>query len=259
MATSRDKNGFVTVQSGDSLWKIARDNGICYWRNLYYAGKNASFRTKRPDPNKIFPGDQVYVPTLKEVEPMEKKPSHKYAQVPLYTQSKLETCWRAAGKMVYAWRFPVAAERTFNTRIGKKYQTQETFLRGAEFSVFYKQKLHMQTANIGKTHWFHFNALHVTLALEGPVIMAMDVPKDPVDHAVVVIGYNLLQGVWYYIDPFVFVQKIEFSPLDVMNPSTAPQTATESLVPGAATPANMVRTVAIADGKLRGIAAWYPR
>lgn len=50
-----------TVVKGDTLWAIARRYGVT-WRELYEHGNNATFREKRPDPDRIYPGDVLWVP-----------------------------------------------------------------------------------------------------------------------------------------------------------------------------------------------------
>jgi hypothetical protein len=52
-----------TVQSGDSLSAIARQHGLASWRDIYFYEENANFRRKRPDPNRIYPGDELIIPT----------------------------------------------------------------------------------------------------------------------------------------------------------------------------------------------------
>lgn len=54
-----------TVKAGDSLARIARRHGVSSWGTLYNAPENAHFRTLRPDPNKIMPGDRLYIPESK--------------------------------------------------------------------------------------------------------------------------------------------------------------------------------------------------
>ena len=51
-----------TIRSGDTLTSIARRNGLASWRDLYYLPENATFRTKRPNPDRIFPGDVLMIP-----------------------------------------------------------------------------------------------------------------------------------------------------------------------------------------------------
>jgi hypothetical protein len=51
-----------TVRSGDTLTKIAQQNGYPSWKTIYYAIENGDFRRKRPNPNLIFPGDQIVLP-----------------------------------------------------------------------------------------------------------------------------------------------------------------------------------------------------
>jgi hypothetical protein len=52
------------VRSGDTLTAIARDQGFDSWRQLYNHPANAAFRARRPDPNRIFPGDQIVIPNI---------------------------------------------------------------------------------------------------------------------------------------------------------------------------------------------------
>jgi hypothetical protein len=50
------------VRSGDTLTRIARQHGIADWRHIYHAPENADFRRKRPNPDRIFPGDHLVIP-----------------------------------------------------------------------------------------------------------------------------------------------------------------------------------------------------
>jgi hypothetical protein len=52
-----------TVVAGDTLTRIAQKHGVPSWREIYYAAENAAFRRRRPDPNRIFPGDVVIIPS----------------------------------------------------------------------------------------------------------------------------------------------------------------------------------------------------
>lgn len=51
-----------TVREGDYLAKIAKQHGLGNWQRIYDHEQNAEFRKKRPNPNVIYPGDQVFVP-----------------------------------------------------------------------------------------------------------------------------------------------------------------------------------------------------
>jgi hypothetical protein len=51
------------VKHGDTLSGIAKHHGIHSWQALYNDPSNTAFRAKRPNPNLIFPGDQVNIPT----------------------------------------------------------------------------------------------------------------------------------------------------------------------------------------------------
>jgi hypothetical protein len=51
-----------TVHQGDCLSSIAYYCGLASWEVIYDDPNNADFRSLRPDPNLIYPGDQVYIP-----------------------------------------------------------------------------------------------------------------------------------------------------------------------------------------------------
>ena len=50
------------VQSGEWLDGIAKSYGFESWRDLYYADENAAYRTSHPDPNVLYPGDEIVIP-----------------------------------------------------------------------------------------------------------------------------------------------------------------------------------------------------
>jgi len=52
-----------TVQAGDTLVRIAERFGFADWREIYHAPENAAFRKARPNPDRIFPGDQLIIPS----------------------------------------------------------------------------------------------------------------------------------------------------------------------------------------------------
>ena len=54
--------GNHTVQQGECLSSIADSYGFADWHIIYDHAQNADFRQLRPDPNVIFPGDQLYIP-----------------------------------------------------------------------------------------------------------------------------------------------------------------------------------------------------
>ena len=58
----RDVAVTYTVQRGDTLSKIGRLHGVD-WNDIYQHPKNADFRKKRPNPDVIDVGDQLYIPT----------------------------------------------------------------------------------------------------------------------------------------------------------------------------------------------------
>ena len=64
VAPSSNKDGFwYTVKSGDWLDGIAKRNGLLSWKDIYYHEKNKAHREKRKDPNKLYPGDKLWIQT----------------------------------------------------------------------------------------------------------------------------------------------------------------------------------------------------
>ena len=55
------------VKRGEWLSKIGKKYGIS-WRTLYYHPTNEAFRKKRPNPDKIYPGDKLVIPDEKPRE-----------------------------------------------------------------------------------------------------------------------------------------------------------------------------------------------
>ena len=51
-----------TIKSGDTLSAIAKRNGFASWQEIYFHPDNAAFRKKRPNPDRIFPGDVLMIP-----------------------------------------------------------------------------------------------------------------------------------------------------------------------------------------------------
>src|SRR4051812_3687311 len=52
-----------TVKRGDTLTKIANRHGFRSWRALYDHPDNAGFKRLRPNPNLIYPGDVIQIPS----------------------------------------------------------------------------------------------------------------------------------------------------------------------------------------------------
>lgn len=71
----------VVVQ-GECLSSIAHDYGFRDWRVIYDDPANKDFKKKRPDPNTIFPGDEIVIP--------DKKPSNKSAKASVEQLNKFK-------------------------------------------------------------------------------------------------------------------------------------------------------------------------
>jgi N-acetylmuramoyl-L-alanine amidase len=50
------------VKQGECLSSIAKKYGFADWRTIYNHPENAGFRKKRPNPNLIYPQDEIYIP-----------------------------------------------------------------------------------------------------------------------------------------------------------------------------------------------------
>lgn len=66
-----------TVKKGDHLTKIAKLHGVADWRIIYDHTRNEAFRQRRPDPNFIMEGDELFVPD-QEVDFVELEASGHY-------------------------------------------------------------------------------------------------------------------------------------------------------------------------------------
>src|SRR5262245_50934835 len=51
-----------TVKQGECLSLIAKKYNFASWRILYDHPENAKLKTKRPNPNILYPGDQIVIP-----------------------------------------------------------------------------------------------------------------------------------------------------------------------------------------------------
>lgn len=57
---------YYTVEQGDHLSKIAKDNGFTDYTIIWNHPNNAELKKKRQSPNVLFPGDQVFVPDMEQ-------------------------------------------------------------------------------------------------------------------------------------------------------------------------------------------------
>lgn len=51
-----------TIEQGENLASIAQDFDFLDWHTIYDHPKNAEFKKRRPNPNVLLPGDQVFIP-----------------------------------------------------------------------------------------------------------------------------------------------------------------------------------------------------
>jgi hypothetical protein len=100
-----------TVVSGDTLTAIARKHGFSDWRTIYNDPSNAPFRAKRPNPDRIFPGDEIVIPDSGGA-PVPPSPPKLLPPLPfivtgprfLIGQPTVTTCWAACMAMFKSWK-----------------------------------------------------------------------------------------------------------------------------------------------------------
>ena len=86
-----------TVKQGDNMSAIAKMHGIRTWQELYRHHDNVALRAKRPDANKIYPGDVVMIPevNLNYMVP---------GLVPIIRQPSALVCWATAYAIMLSWK-----------------------------------------------------------------------------------------------------------------------------------------------------------
>lgn len=57
---------YYTVEQGDHLSKIAKDNGFTDYTIIWDHPNNADLKKQRQNPNILFPGDQVFIPDIEQ-------------------------------------------------------------------------------------------------------------------------------------------------------------------------------------------------
>jgi hypothetical protein len=57
---------YYTVEQGDHLSKIAKDNGFTDYTVIWDHPDNADLKKQRQNPNVLFPGDQVFIPDMEQ-------------------------------------------------------------------------------------------------------------------------------------------------------------------------------------------------
>ena len=92
--------GIHIVRQGECLSSIAYHAHLPSWHTIYDHPNNAAFKTKRPNPNLIYPGDEVYVPdpAVKTIDcPTDTTTTFVVRTVPTY----LNMCLQDASKEPY--------------------------------------------------------------------------------------------------------------------------------------------------------------
>lgn len=79
------------VQPGECLSSIAKDYGFSRWQTIYDAPENSELKKKRPNPNVLFPGDEITIPErrLKE-EAVATGQEHRFKKMRSKTMFRIE-------------------------------------------------------------------------------------------------------------------------------------------------------------------------
>src|SRR5262245_20407706 len=64
---------YHTIKQGEHLARLAKENGFLNYNKIWMAAENAQLRSRRPDPNVLYPGDVLFIPD--RLEKHEKKPT----------------------------------------------------------------------------------------------------------------------------------------------------------------------------------------
>jgi LysM repeat protein len=83
-----------TIVYGDTLTRIAQRHGLQSWKEIYYLPENAPFRAKRPNPDKIYPGDVVLIPGTDPNAPPPSPPPPSPLPPPVPAPEPLPTSFR---------------------------------------------------------------------------------------------------------------------------------------------------------------------
>jgi hypothetical protein len=78
------------IKQGDCLSSVAKRRGFA-WKKLWNLPENAELRSKRRDPNILYPGDNLFIPELQDREvdsPTDK--SHRFELVDSPAKLKLK-------------------------------------------------------------------------------------------------------------------------------------------------------------------------
>ena len=102
-----------TVSRGDNLSLLARQHRLPNWQAIYNHPRNADFRRRRPNPDLIMPGDQLFIPTPAEVsgQPARNPMAINYTVPGLFVpvrQPSTMACWAAMFTMMYSWKNQVS-------------------------------------------------------------------------------------------------------------------------------------------------------
>jgi hypothetical protein len=96
--------GIHVVKRGDTLSAIAKQYGVKSWQEIYNHSSNALFRRKRPNPNRIYPGDRINIPATGAPRRIPNYTVIGMGPKQLIKQTKTMGCWYASARMLVQWR-----------------------------------------------------------------------------------------------------------------------------------------------------------
>lgn len=134
-----------TVVSGDTLTAIARKHGFADWRTIYNHPSNAAFRARRPNPDRIFPGDVIVIPDG-GTSPIPPSPPKRLPSLPfivpgqrfLIGQPNVRTCWAACMAMFKSWK------------AGKKLEIKDVLKSSAKHLFLFEAERGLPAEELGE-------------------------------------------------------------------------------------------------------------
>ena len=107
-----------TVKQGDWLQGIAERFGFASYKTIYDHPQNAAFKQKRPDPDVIYPGDQLFIPD-KEEQSFDCATGQRHEFEVTILRSKLRLVLEAEAGYALAYRLLLGGEEHEGVSDGK--------------------------------------------------------------------------------------------------------------------------------------------
>jgi hypothetical protein len=184
------------VKSGDTLGGIASRHGLKSYREIYDHPENAEFRVKRPNPDKIYPGDVLMIPEAKKDSDVSLPPPWPVGQANSYW------CWAAS---LEAWLNVSDREQRDQFELMEDFKAWTdprngglTAVGWGQVSIKYRMLGRVYSRRPGFNHPSTLTAewLQTTLkeAQGKYILLIYNISPDGPSHVVVVYGVQVKNG-----------------------------------------------------------------